>query len=145
MEDSIMQKCPTILSDFIVGAKAFKEARKYRKQGATGIQVVPVKAIPVIDIGYWSWTPEACLPFTREIRKSVEALFQTFDKDLQSSLTFCAKDGEWTERVKMWQEALKPALTTKQYSAAILTIMDWAVRCKQYHLGLRENALIEWR
>ena len=49
MEDSIMQKCPTILSDFIVGAKAFKEARKYRKQGATGIQVVPVKAIPVID------------------------------------------------------------------------------------------------
>ena len=51
MEDSIMQKCPTILSDFIVGAKAFKEARKYRKQGATGIQVVPVSLISGIGHG----------------------------------------------------------------------------------------------
>ena len=53
----------TFISDFVVGVKAIKAARGMRKRGATGIEIVPIKAIPIVNIGYWSWTPEACLAF----------------------------------------------------------------------------------
>ena len=41
----------TFISDFVVGVKAIKAARGMRKRGATGIEIVPIKAIPVVNIG----------------------------------------------------------------------------------------------
>ena len=118
-----------ILSDFIMCLKA-------RKHGAT---MKPVRTVPVIDIGYWSWTPEACLTYPDGVRDAVKAIFYSFNGQLQRSLTFAPDDGEWVERVRMWQTALKPVLTQEQYSATILKILDWAIRCKQRRLGLRSS------
>lgn len=42
----------TFISDFVVGVKAIKAARGMRKRGATGIEIVPIKAIPIVNIGY---------------------------------------------------------------------------------------------
>lgn len=116
----------TFISDFVVGVKAIKAARGMRKRGATGIEIVPIKAIPVVNIGYWSWTPEACLAFPKVpegTREAVKAVFQSFDEDTQHTLTFTPD--YFPERVRFWQRHLKPALTPEQYSAAILTIIQW--------------------
>ena len=49
-----------MISDFMVGIKAVKEAHNARKEGASGLRITPVKTIPVVCLGYWDWTPE-CL------------------------------------------------------------------------------------
>ena len=136
----------TVAADLIVGVNAMKVAHNARKQGASGIKITPIKAIPVVNLGYWNWTPECTLSFPEVpagTRAAVKAVFQTFDSDLQHQLTFGPDLGEWVERIQLWQQALKPVLTQQQYSTAILTILDWAKRCVQYRLGLRPHPWID--
>ena len=135
----------TFISDFVVGVKAIKAARGMRKRGATGIEIVPIKAIPIVNIGYWSWTPEACLAFPKVpegTREAVKAVFQSFDEDTQHTLTFTPD--YFPERVRFWQRHLKPDLTPEQYSAAILTIIQWCREAVQYRLDIGPNPVSIW-
>lgn len=122
-----------IISDLAIGVQAVKVARKARKHGATGVTVAPVKTIPIIDFGYWSWTIEADLNFSKETRKAVKAVFYGLDEKVQRFLTIPPKEnGDWLKRVQLWQVVLKPTLAPEQYSEAMLTIINWAIRCKKY-------------
>lgn len=123
-----------VLDDLRTAVKVAKAVREARKSGATGVKVQPVKTVSLIDFGYWSWTPEALLSYPKHpsgIREAVKAVFYSFDDEMQHRLTFGPGDypGALVERAKFWQEALKPNLTREQYSAAILTIIDWCIWC----------------
>ena len=146
MEEIKIKAPRTVIGDFIVGVNAAKAARSARKQGASSIKITPVKVVPVVDFSYWSWSPEALLPFPKVpegTRDAVNAVFNSFDSNLQHQLTFCPDKGGWVKRVQLWQRALKPKLKPEQYSAAILTILDWAKRCVQCRLGFRPHPWID--
>ena len=124
----------TFISDFVVGVKAIKAARGMRKRGATGIEIRSHKGnsrcqywILVVDAGGLSCVPQSA----GGTREAVKAVFQSFDEDTQHTLTFTPD--YFPERVRFWQRHLKPALTPEQYSAAILTIIQW---CREaYNIG----------
>lgn len=127
---------PTLASDIAAGVAAVKAARKLRKQGANKVTIAATKSIPVVDFGYWGWTPEWCLKYPGT-RDTVRAVFHTFSKDVQHGLTFTPKHGEFAARARLWQEALRPVLSPKQYSDTVLVILDWLVQVKRFDLGLR--------
>lgn len=127
---------PTLISDFVVGVEAIKTARKLRKRGANKVAITTAKSIPIVDFGYWGWTPEWCLKYPGT-RDTVRAVFHSFSEDVQHKLTFSPTDGEFVERARLWREALRPVLSPKQYSDTILVILDWLVQVKRFHLGLR--------
>ena len=127
---------PTLISDFVVGVEAIKTARKLRKRGANTVAITTTKTIPVVSFGYWGWTPEWCLKYPGT-RDNVRAVFHSFSEDVQHKLTFSPDDGEFVERARLWQEALRPVLSPKQYSDTILVILDWLVQVRRFHLGLR--------
>lgn len=127
---------PAIVSDLVVGVEAIKTARRIRKQGANKVTIATAKTVPVVNFGYWGWTPEWCLKYPGT-RDTVRAVFHNFSKDVQHKLTFSPNDGELVERAKLWQEALRPVLSAKQYSDTILVILDWLVQVKRFYLGLR--------
>lgn len=132
------------VSDLIVGAKAVKMSHNARKQGES-IEIIPVKAVPVITSGYWAWTPEACLAFPKTpkgTREAVKAVFQSFDENTQHKLTLSIDS--LTDRVRFWQQHLKPALTPEQYSTAILTIIKWYRETAQYRLGIGPQSVSVW-
>ena len=146
MEEVKIRAPRTVIGDFIVGVNAMKAAPTARKQGVSGLRITPIRVIPSVKLGYWSWTAESTLPFPRVpdgTREAVKDVFNSFDADLQQRLTFGPAPGEWVERVQLWQQALKPELTPQQYSAAVLTILDWAKRCVQYRLGIRPHPWID--
>ena len=127
---------PAIVSDLVVGVEAIKTARRIRKQGANKVTIATAKTVPVVNFGYWGWTPEWCLKYPGT-RDTVRAVFHSFSEDVQHKLTFSPNDGELVERAKLWQEALRPVLSAKQYSDTILVILDWLVQVKRFYLGLR--------
>ena len=96
-----------------------------------GIEIQVKKSIPVYNIGYWSWTPEACLAFTRETREAVCAVFQTLDRETQSAFTFAPRKGERVQRARFWKMHLKEELPPAQYSEAILKILGWLIQCSK--------------
>ena len=116
---------PTLISDFVVGVEAIKTARKLRKRGANKVAITTAKSIPIVDFGYWGWTPEWCLKYPGT-RDTVRAVFHSFSEDVQHKLTFSPTDGEFVERARLWQEALRPVLSPKQYSDTILVILAGA-------------------
>ena len=134
MEEVKIRAPRTVIGDFIVGVNAMKAAHTARKQGVSGLRITPIRVIPSVKLGYWSWTAESTLPFPRVpdgTREAVKDVFNSFDADLQQRLTFGPAPGEWVE------------LTPQQYSAAVLTILDWAKRCVQYRLGIRPHPWID--
>ena len=123
---------PYILGDLVTAVKLTKEVRKARNQGAYGVKLLPVKTIPIVKPGYWGWIAEATLDYPKTpigTREAVKSVFDTFDEETQHMLTFGPGDGPhaWTDRARFWQRALKSCLTPQQYSAAILTILEWAI------------------
>lgn len=131
------------ISDLIVAAKAVKISCNARKQGAR-VEIIPGKPVPAVDFKYWSWTPEAHLPFPeapKGTREAVKAVFSSLNEGTQHDLTF--SPDYFPDRVRFWQQHLKPALTPKQYNAAILTIVDWGKRCVQYRIGMRPYPWID--
>lgn len=133
---SEMNLKPSLLSDLVAGVAAIKTARKLRKQGANKVTIAATKAVPIVDFGYWGWTPEWSLKYPGT-RDTVRAVFHSFSEDVQHKLTFTPNDGEMAERARLWQEALRPVLSPKQYSDTILVILDWLVQVKRFQLGLR--------
>ena len=122
------------MDDLRTAVKVTKAVKEARKRGATGVKIQPVKTVPFVDFGRWSWTAEALLPYPKHpsgTREAVKAVFNSFDDETQHRLTFGPGDhpGAMVERAKFWQKALKPSLTREQYSAAILTILDWCIAC----------------
>lgn len=85
-------------------------------------EVREVWPIPVIDIGCWTFTMETCL-LTGELEKTVRSVFTTFPEVIQHALTFTPESGGWVDRAKLWQTALKLALSPKQYHAALRKIL----------------------
>ena len=122
-------------SDLAVGVTACREAHAARKRGATGIRIQPVKTIPCVHVGYWSWALESLLVYPAGVKEAVNAVFHSFDENTQHMLAFGPEDGKWPDRIRFWQRALKPQLTPKQYSAAILTMLAWAIECTQRRLA----------
>lgn len=81
-------------------------------------QVRELYHIPVVHIGCWTFTMEACL-LEGELGKAVRSVFAAFPEAIQRALTFSPKSGEWTDRAKLWQTVLKLALPPRQYYAAM--------------------------
>lgn len=85
-------------------------------------QVRELYHIPVVHIGCWTFTMEACL-LEGELAKAVSAVFAVFPEVIQHALTFVPESGEWTDRAKLWQTVLKLALPPRQYHAAMRRIL----------------------
>lgn len=96
-----------------------------------GIEIQVKKSIPVYNTGYWSWTPEACLDFTREAREAVRAVFQELDRETQRAFTSAPGKGERVQRARFWKRHLKETLPPAQYSEAILKMLGWLIRCSK--------------
>ena len=132
MNNLSYQRRPGLLGDLVTAVKLTKEVRRARKQGATSIKLLPVKTVPIVKPEYWGWIAEATLDYSKTpagTREAVKSVFNTLDEETQHMLTFGPGDGPhaWTDRVRFWQRALKSCLTPQQYSAAILTILEWAI------------------
>ena len=96
-----------------------------------GSELQVKKTVPVYHLGYWSWTPEACLDFTRETRAAVRTVFQELDGETQRAFTYAPGKGERVQRARFWREHLKPALPPVQYSEAMLKILGWLIWCSK--------------
>lgn len=66
---------------------------------------------------------------------AVKAVFSGFGEETRKKLTYAPKDGEWVERIRFWQEALRPALPPHVYHKVMSIFLDWAVRCSRARLG----------
>ena len=64
------------------------------------------------------------------------SVFETFPEDVQHRLTFAPKDGEWGDRIRFWQDALRPVLEPHLYYSVIFKLIRWGIRCRRYRLGL---------
>lgn len=63
MEEVKIRAPRTVIGDFIVGVNTMKAAHTARKQGVSGLRITPIRVIPSVKLGYWSWTAESTLPF----------------------------------------------------------------------------------
>ncbi len=93
-----------------------------------------IHQIPVVHIGCWTFTMEACL-LEGELGKAVRSVFAAFPEAIQRALTFSPKSGEWTDRAKLWQTVLKLALSPKQYHAAMQEILAHYARVVRKRQG----------
>lgn len=131
----------SFLHDLAAAVKLTIEWRRAeRKQYAANISAQPTKTVPIVNPGYWGWIMEATLDYPKTpagTREAVKSVFNTFDEETQHMLTFGPGDGPhaWADRVRLWQRALKPCLTPQQYSAAILTMLEWAIECRKKEIG----------
>ena len=126
---------PNIFTDVATALKLTGEVRKARKSGADAVKVQPILEIPVLRTGYWGFTGEACILYGKESKAVVE-VFETFPEEVQHRLTFAPKDGEWADRVRFWQDALRPTLEPRLYYSVISRIIRWGIRYRRYRLGL---------
>jgi len=117
-----------ILRDIQTAVRLTGEVRKARKAGASGVQLRPVYSVPVLKFSYWGGTMEGCL-FCGRKWQAIRDVFDTFTEETQHALTFSPKDGEWVDRVRFWQRELRPALEPELYHEAILTLVQWCIRC----------------
>lgn len=117
------------LQDIKTAVAVFGEVRKIRKAGASALLVKPVYTVPAVHFGYWGFTPEGCL-FCGEKWQPLRDVFDNFPEETQHALCFVPKDGEWGGRVRFWQRRLRPALEPELYHEAILTLVQWGIRCR---------------
>ena len=126
----------SFISDLKLGLKAAKALRACRESGAIGAEIVPIRRkVPLLN-SCWCFMPEATLTYPPGIKDKVKAAFLALDEGTQNALCYGPEPGQFVERVRFWQQALKPRLSPKEYSAAILPILVWVRRCAQKRLGL---------
>ena len=118
---------PSILADITTAVKLTFDMRKERKEGHS-VRVEKVYRVPVVNFGYWGFTPESCL-FYGEKWQPVRDVFHTFSEEIQHALTFVPKDDEWSSRVELWEEPLRKALPPDMYLEAMSILCDWVLRC----------------
>lgn len=128
-----------ILQDIKTTAGVFGAVRKARKAGANAVEVKPVYTVPYRKPqgGHWfAGTAEAhVLSWHPEIYNAVRDVFHTLDNDTQYSYLFTPEAGGWADRMRFWQELLRPALDPKQYHEAMAVILPWAIRCVRHRKG----------
>lgn len=73
---------------------------------------------PVVHIGCWTFTMEACL-LMGELGEAVSVVFEKFPQAIQRALTFTPESGGWADRARLWQTVLKLALPPRHYHAAM--------------------------
>lgn len=128
-----------ILADITTAVKLTAQVRRERKEGSPA-HLAKVYRVPVVDFGYWGFTPEACL-FYEEKWSPVRDVFHSFPKEVQHALTFAPKDDEWTSRVEFWEKSLRKALPPDMYMEAMAILCDWVLRCmkrRAEELGVEE-------
>ena len=128
-----------IFSDIANAAKLTAQVRRERKEGSPA-RLAKVYRVPVVDFGYWGFTPEACL-FYGEKWSPVRDVFHGFPEGVQRALTFTPEDGEWTSRVELWEKPLRKALPLDAYMEAMAILCDWVLRCmkrREEELGAEE-------
>lgn len=128
-----------IFSDIANAAKLTAQVRRERKEGSPA-RLEKVYRVPVVDFGYWGFTPETCL-FYEEKWSPVRDVFHSFPKEVQHDLTFTPKDGEWASRVELWEKPLRKALSPDAYMEAMAILCDWVLRCTKHRaeeLGVEE-------
>ena len=59
----------------------------------------------------------------------LQKIFYRLDEEIQHGLTFPPKKGEWPQRVRFWQEILRPDLEEKMYYAAMEKLFAWSIHC----------------
>ena len=125
-----------ILQEIGTAAAVFGKVRKARKAGADAVQIKPVYTVPYRKPqgGHWfAGTPEAhILSWYPGIYNAVRDVFQTLDNDTQYSYLFGPKDGGWADRMRFWQELLRPTLEPKQYHEVMGILLPWAIRCLKW-------------
>lgn len=119
------------MKNFIADVKTTLEfagtLHRIRKEGKIP-SVTVVRKLPIANVSYWPSTPESCI-FYGDLRIAVRSVFLTFPEEIQHAMTFVPAKGKFAERVRLWQEALKPVLPPKQYHAAIQQIIQWSIGC----------------
>ena len=122
-----------ILQDIKTAANVFSAVRKARRSGASGVQVKPVLAVPIITFApAWRNTMEGCLTWKlgRDTDIAVKAVFKGLPYETQRRLEFAPKKpGEWAERAQFWQKELAPALPPRMYHAVMMLFIGWYARC----------------
>ncbi len=121
-----------ILHSIKTAIEAAVERRQARKAGAGAI-VQQYVSMPVMRFSYWGATMEFCL-LKGEAEKAVKAVFYGFDEETQHALTFSPEAGEWPERLRFWQKALRPVLSPKLYHEVMEKFYSWAIRCTKARL-----------
>lgn len=117
------------LQDIRVAISVFFELRHARAAGKN-VQVKRVYEVPVLRLGYWSATMEGCLFYGAKWHP-IWDVFDGLPAETQRALTFAPKDGEWGDRVRFWQQQLRPSLEPELYHEAILTLIQWGIRCRR--------------
>lgn len=90
--------------------------------------VVTVVSVPIVKINAWSWTPEACLNFTKPTREAVFTVFNSLDQETQKRFAFIPGCGEWPKRARFWKEHLRE-LPPDQRNEAMIKILAWMIKC----------------
>lgn len=124
-----------IVNDIRTAVKVVGEVKKARKAGAGAaeIKVVPMKVLPVINVGASIYdTVEGCTLSwcDKEIVKAAREAFNALDCEEQHRLAFAPKDGEFIERANLWREILTPVMSPKQLRIAMLRILAWYIHIK---------------
>ena len=122
-------QCIKIFDDIKVACGLVGQLRAERKRTGADTGAKLVHAIPLLDLGYWCWTPEACLFYAKKWAP-VKEVFGTLPEWKQHELTFApeAEAGAYLERVRFWQQQLQPELLPEVYHAAMIVLIQWARR-----------------
>ncbi|MDE6880189.1 MAG: hypothetical protein K2P20_02400 [Oscillospiraceae bacterium] len=121
-----------ILHDIKTAIEVTATLRQARKAGKE-VVIQKYLSVPVCRLSYWGATAEFCL-LKGEAEKAVRAVFDSFDEETQHALTFAPEAGEWPERLRFWQKALRPALPPKLYHEVMEKFYSWAIRCARARL-----------
>lgn len=128
-----------ILADITTAVKLTAQVRQDRNEG-NDVRLEAVRRLPVVNFGYWGFTPEGCL-FYGEKWKPVRDVFHSFPEETQYALTFAPKTGEWTSRVELWEKPLREALPPDLYAEAMAILCEWVLNCMKHRaekLGVEE-------
>lgn len=85
-------------------------------------QVREVIQVPVVNLGCWNFTMEACA-LCGELEKAVRPVFAAFPKVVRQALTFTPESGGWAGRARFWDTVLRLALPPKQYHQALQRLL----------------------
>lgn len=116
--------------------EACKIAAAAHKAMRNGCEVQITAELPVLKTGSgYGWTPESCTLSwcDPETERAAKQVFCTFPEEVRHSMAFVPKAGEFCDRARYWQNALRLALTAEQYYEAMRAIYEAYKRVKWIH------------
>lgn len=128
-----------ILQDFKLAAIVFYRVRKARKTGTDEIRARAVYNVPRTPSRHaYHDTIEGCLTWKlgRDTEQAVKKIFNGLPYETQGWLVFAPKNpGEWVERARFWQQALKANLPPKMCSSVMVLFIEWYIYCLRMEKG----------